>query len=64
VAVLAGEIVPPVGLDEIPGPDTLPRMVDAAQAIAANTTLKVLRFTPDPGFWKTLEGAFGLPPLA
>lgn len=64
VAVLAGEIVPPVGLDEIPGPGTLPLMVDAAQAIAANTTLKVMRFTPDPGFWKTLEGAFGLPPLS
>ncbi len=64
VAVLAGEIVPPVGLDEAPGPDTLPRMVDAAGAIAANTTLKVMRFTPDPGFWKTLEAAFGLPPLA
>lgn len=64
VAVLAGEIVPPVGLDEVPGPGTLPLMVDAAQAIAANTTLKVMRFAPDPGFWKTLEGAFGLPPLS
>lgn len=64
VAVLAGEIVPPVGLDEVPGPGTLPRMVDAAGAIAANTTLKVMRFTPDPGFWKTLEAAFGLPPQA
>lgn len=64
VAVLAGEIVPPVGLDEVPGPDTLPRMVDAAQAIAANTTLKVMRFTPDPGFWKILESTFGLPPLS
>ncbi len=64
VAVLAGEIVPPVGLDEVPGPGTLPLMVDAAHAIAANTTLKFMRFTPDPGFWTMLSAAFGLPPLA
>ena len=61
VAVLAGEIVPPVGLDEIPGPGTLPAMVDAARLMAADTTLKLLRFRPDAGFWQTLAAAFDLP---
>ena len=63
VAVLAGEIVPPVGLDELPGAVTLPAMVDAASAIAAETTLKVLRFRPDPGFWQPIAAAFGLSKL-
>ena len=61
VAALAGEIVPPVGLDELPTTGTLPAMVDAAGELAANTTLKVMRFRPDPGFWLTLSSAFGLP---
>lgn len=61
VAFLAGEIVPPVGLDEVPGKGTLPAMVDAAQFLAANATLKLLRFRPDAGFWQTLAAGFGLP---
>jgi len=61
VAFLAGEIVPPVGLDEVPGPTTLPAMVDAAQLMVTNTTLKFLRFRPDAGFWPTLAAGFGLP---
>jgi len=61
VAVLAGEIVPPVGLDELPGATTLPSMVDAARLIARDTTLKYLRFRPDAGFWQTLAAGFGLP---
>jgi hypothetical protein len=61
VAFLAGEIVPPVGLDEVPGPTTLPAMVDAAQLMVANTALKFLRFRPDAGFWSTLAAGFGLP---
>lgn len=60
VAVLGGEIVPPVGLDEVPGPGTLPAMIDAAHAVAAQVSLKLLRFTPDPGFWTLLAGTFGL----
>lgn len=60
VAVLGGEIVPPVGLDEVPGPGTLPAMIAAAHAVAGQTTLKVLRFTPDAGFWPLLADAFGL----
>lgn len=59
VAALAGEVVPPVGLDQAPGPLTLPAMVEAAHAVAANTALKVLRFAPDAGFWPVLETAFG-----
>jgi hypothetical protein len=61
VAILAGEIVPPVGLAEVPGPGTLPAMVEAAQRLAADTTLKFLRFRPDAGFWQTLAAGFGLP---
>ncbi|MBK8165024.1 MAG: hypothetical protein IPK64_03555 [bacterium] len=59
VAALAGEIVPPVGLDQAPGPDTLPAMVGAAHEVAAHTALKVLAFAPDAGFWITLDQAFG-----
>jgi hypothetical protein len=59
VAALAGEIVPPVGLDQAPGPGTLPAMVGAAHEVAAQTPLKVLRFAPDPGFWPVLLSAFG-----
>lgn len=60
VAVLAGEIVPPVGLDELPDATTLSAMVDAATAVARDSTLKVLRFRPDPGFWHPIAAAFGL----
>lgn len=60
VAVLGGEIVPPVGLDQAPGPGTLPAMIDAAHAVAAQVTLKSLRFTPDAGFWTLLADSFGL----
>jgi hypothetical protein len=59
VAALAGEVVPPVGLDQAPGPGTLPAMVETAHSVAANTALKVLRFAPDAGFWPVLTAAFG-----
>ena len=62
VATVAAEIIPPVGLDEVPGPATLPAMVDAARDLAAQTPLKVLSFAPDPGLWTPLAAAFGLPP--
>lgn len=60
VAVLGGEIVPPVGLDEVPGPGTLPLMIGAAHEVAAQVTLKSLHFTPDAGFWTLLADRFGL----
>ncbi len=59
VTRLGGEIVPFVGLDQVPGPQTLPEMIDAAGAVAAETTLKVMRFTPDSGFWPMLAARFG-----
>lgn len=59
VAALAAEIVPPVGLDQAPGPGTLPAMVEAAHAVAAHTALKTLRFAPDAGFWPLLTTTFG-----
>lgn len=59
VAALAAEIVPPVGLDQEPGPGTLPAMVEVAHAVAAQTALKVMRFAPDAGFWPLLTAAFG-----
>ncbi len=60
VTRLGGEIVPFVGLDQVPGPQTLPDMIDAAGAVAAETTLKVMRFTPDSGFWPLLAARFAL----
>ncbi|MBK7188684.1 MAG: hypothetical protein IPH86_08445 [bacterium] len=59
VTRLGGEIVPFVGLDQVPGPQTLTEMIDAAGAVAAETTLKVMRFTPDSGFWPVLAARFG-----
>ena len=35
-------------------------MIDAAGAVAAETTLKVMRFTPDSGFWPLLGARFAL----
>lgn len=57
---LAAEIVPPVGLDEIPGPRTLPDMVDAAGRVLRNVPVRCLEFRPDPGFWPLIHREFGL----
>lgn len=60
VTALAAEIVPPVGLDEVATRDTLPRMMDLAERLATNSTLKFLEFLPDEGFWPVIAAEFGL----
>lgn len=59
-AILASEIVPPVGLDEVPDSETVGKMVDAAALIATKSRLKRLEFLPDAGFWKAIGEAFDL----
>lgn len=54
VPALAAEIAPPVGLDEVPDAETLPRMFDLAAELAAAVPLKYLDFLPDDGFWQVL----------
>jgi len=59
VVALAAEIVPPVGLNESPTRDTLPAMMDLAESLASGTTIKVLEFLPDDGFWPVIGAEFG-----
>jgi hypothetical protein len=59
VTALAAEIVPPVGLDQVPNRETLPRMMDLAESLADNSTLKFLEFLPDEGFWPVIAAEFG-----
>ncbi len=60
VTALAAEIVPPVGLDEVPTRDTLPGMVALAETLAGKTDLKYLEFLPDDGFWQVIAAEYGL----
>jgi hypothetical protein len=60
VTALAAEIVPPVGLDQVATRDTLPRMMDLAERLAANSTLKFLEFLPDEGFWPVIAAEFDI----
>lgn len=60
VPALAAEIVPPVGLDELVSPETLPSMMDLAQELVKIPTVKCLEFLPDEGFWRTIEQEFDL----
>ena len=55
---LAAEVVPPVGLNEIPGPQTLPAMVDAASGFLQNIPVRCLEFRPDAGFWPLIHREF------
>lgn len=59
-SLIAAEVVPPVGLDQIPGPDTLPGMVDMAAGILENVPVYRLELLPDPGFWKVIGKKFDL----
>lgn len=60
VTALAAEMVPPVGLDQVPGTDTLPQMVDLAEKLATKSELKCLEFLPDEGFWQVIAAEFDL----
>lgn len=59
-SILAAEVVPAVGLDEIPSADTIPRMVDAAARIIAEVPVLRLDLLPDPGFWNVIAKEFSL----
>ena len=59
-AVVAGEIVPPVGLDEAPGPRTLGSMTDLAAQLVDQVEVLRLELLPDPGFWPIIAERFGL----
>jgi hypothetical protein len=59
-SLLAAEIVPPVGLDQIPGPQTLPSMVEFAAELIEQVPVYRLEFLPDPGFWNVINQHFDL----
>jgi len=55
VKALAGEVIPPIGLEEVIDPMTFPRMMDRASEIAAKVPLFRLDFLPDSGFWDVIK---------
>ncbi len=57
---MAAEIVPPVGLDQVPGPDTVPAMVDLAAGVLEKVPVFRLELLPDPGFWTVIDKHFDL----
>lgn len=59
-SLLAAEIVPPVGLDQIPSPETLPTMVEQAAKILETVPVYQLELLPDPGFWTVIDQHFDL----
>jgi hypothetical protein len=59
-SLIAAEVVPPVGLDQIPGPETIPAMVDMAACILDRVPVFVLELLPDPGFWAVIDDHFKL----
>jgi len=59
-SLIAAEVVPPVGLDQIPGPETIPSMVDMAAGILENVPVYRLELLPDPGFWTVIDQHFNL----
>ncbi len=59
-SLLAAEIVPPVGLDQIPGPQTLPWMVEFAAELVERVPIFRLELLPDPGFWNVIDQHFHL----
>lgn len=59
-SLLAAEVVPPVGLDQVPGPATIPSMVEAAARIIDGVEVLRLDLLPDPGFWPVIAAHCGL----
>ncbi|MCP4573767.1 MAG: hypothetical protein GY838_15520 [bacterium] len=60
VAALSTEIVPPVGLDQVPDDATVPAMFDTAASLLDRTEVLRLELLPDPGFWQPIATHFGL----
>lgn len=59
-AALSTEIVPPVGLDDVPDNTTVPAMIDTAADLLSRTEVCRLELLPDPGFWQPIASHFGL----
>ena len=59
---LAGEIMPPVGLHELPNDATVPTMMDLAAELVDKVPVARLELLPDPGFWNVISERFGLAP--
>jgi len=59
-SLIAAEVVPPVGLDQIPGSETIPAMVDMAAGILDRVPVFRLELLPDPGFWAVIDDHFKL----
>lgn len=52
---LAGEIIPPVALNEAMGPEIFPRMIDISSRVYENVPVKRLNFAPDTRFWEEIH---------
>lgn len=59
-SILAAEVVPPVGLDQVPTPATVPAMVDQAARIVGAVPVVRLDLLPDPGFWDVIANEYDL----
>lgn len=62
VTVLAAEIVPAVGLDEVAVPETIPQLVEQAAALLDRVPVHRLAFQPDSGFWPLIVAKYDLNP--
>lgn len=60
-SILAAEVVPPVGLAEVPTSQTVPDMVDTAARIIDKVPVVRLDFLPDPDFWSVIAKEYDLP---
>jgi len=59
MALLASQLVPPMGLDEDLDKGVRNRMLDWAHRLASAVPVRRLVFLPDAGFWPLIDSAFG-----
>lgn len=55
---VAGQIAPPVGLDDIASVETRVAMLDLGTRLIQSVPVKRMSFLPDPGFWSVLTRTF------
>jgi hypothetical protein len=55
---IAGQVAPPVGLDEVAGSSTRLAMLDLASRLVHAVPVRRLSFLPDDGFWPLILEAF------
>jgi len=58
VKTILTQIVPPVGLEEELTNKTRVSMMELADRLSATVPVRVLEFSPDPGFWKVIDREF------